>query len=444
MKIGWMAALAAAALTAAPAGASAAFFDVAKLPQPPVTGKEIADDVAEFSTTYSPRVTGTPGEQDAAEFLRAEAESLGYATETVLLPVVGPEPGLVLRVVLATKRGVTKPDEHILFMGHYDTVAGFGGVTINGAYDNASGTNMMRALARSFAKIPTNRTLVFAWYNGEEEGVLASQAHAARWKASGEAIRAVLGFDMVGIAYPVANPGGPTCLCIWHGEDDEAFEPLLRHVHYEVLGFPEGDELVSFQGVNARNSDESSWDLEGYPTLRWAGMRAASDYPAYHMPDDTMETIDAVAGGRTYFEQGLRNTLLASYTTALAVDNEMPTATAAASGDRTVSFDAAGSGDPDGQPGSYTWSFGDGEKATGRQVTHTYSKPGHYDATLTVADNLWPQVTATATAPVEVRGSKPAAKKKSTKKKRCAKRKSKSKSKTKRSRRSARCKRKRT
>ncbi|MEQ9619016.1 MAG: PKD domain-containing protein [Deltaproteobacteria bacterium] len=51
-----------------------------------------------------------------------------------------------------------------------------------------------------------------------------------------------------------------------------------------------------------------------------------------------------------------------------------------------VFFDAGGSFDPDGEPLSYAWDFGDGFTETGETVNHTYSDPGTYDVTLTVSD----------------------------------------------------------
>ena len=50
-----------------------------------------------------------------------------------------------------------------------------------------------------------------------------------------------------------------------------------------------------------------------------------------------------------------------------------------------VSFSAAGS-DPDGDAIMYTWNFGDGATAGGPKVTHTYTGPGSYTATVTVTD----------------------------------------------------------
>ncbi len=52
----------------------------------------------------------------------------------------------------------------------------------------------------------------------------------------------------------------------------------------------------------------------------------------------------------------------------------------------TVQFDASSSYDPDGDPLSYQWTFGDGATATGTTATHTYSRDGAFTVTLTVVE----------------------------------------------------------
>ena len=53
----------------------------------------------------------------------------------------------------------------------------------------------------------------------------------------------------------------------------------------------------------------------------------------------------------------------------------------------TVEFDGGPSQDPDGSIATYAWDFGDGATRRGRRVSHTYSSPGRYFATLTVTDD---------------------------------------------------------
>jgi len=74
-----------------------------------------------------------------------------------------------------------------------------------------------------------------------------------------------------------------------------------------------------------------------------------------------------------------------------AAANRPPSAVAAAdvtsgAAPLTVRFSAAASADPDGDPLSYAWNFGNGKTATGRDVTHVYTTNGTYKAKVTVSD----------------------------------------------------------
>ena len=51
-----------------------------------------------------------------------------------------------------------------------------------------------------------------------------------------------------------------------------------------------------------------------------------------------------------------------------------------------ITFNGTGSSDPDGDPLTYLWSFGDGGTATGATPTHTYVTGGQFSVTLTVTD----------------------------------------------------------
>ncbi len=308
-------ALAAAAAVALPlvgsaVAAPAATNPLRAYPAPSVTGKQLADATITFGSTYVGRVTGTAQQTSARDFLVASLTSLGYAVQ------VETYRGL-LSAVTATKKGTTHADELIVMGGHYDTLP----QSLEGTYDNGSGTTLVLGLARSFAKVKTQRTMVFSFYIGEEEGALASTEQANAYKAAGKKVKAYLGFDMVGIGWPV---GGPTtdknCLCLWRGAGDASLDVLLAQVNYDFLKLPAGRQKVSIEGRNVRNSDEASWADAGFRTVRWAGLRKAADYPEYHMPQDNAATIDKVAGGRKFFEAGLRNTLLSAYYTAASFD----------------------------------------------------------------------------------------------------------------------------
>ena len=51
-----------------------------------------------------------------------------------------------------------------------------------------------------------------------------------------------------------------------------------------------------------------------------------------------------------------------------------------------ILMSAMGSSDPDGHIVTYRWDFGDGERANGFNVSHSYAVPGLYTVELTVVD----------------------------------------------------------
>jgi glucose/arabinose dehydrogenase len=60
----------------------------------------------------------------------------------------------------------------------------------------------------------------------------------------------------------------------------------------------------------------------------------------------------------------------------------------------TINFSSAGTFDPDGDPLTFRWEFGDGTSANGRQVNHTYRTAQNFNARLTVSDSHGAQVTS--------------------------------------------------
>jgi hypothetical protein len=87
---------------------------------------------------------------------------------------------LVLSNIVGQVSGRSRPNEQVVFSGHYDHIgilpAVAGDSIANGADDDASGVTAVISLARYFQKLKTNeRTLIFAAFTAEEIGGYGSQ-----------------------------------------------------------------------------------------------------------------------------------------------------------------------------------------------------------------------------------------------------------------------------
>ena len=67
---------------------------------------------------------------------------------------------------------------------------------------------------------------------------------------------------------------------------------------------------------------------------------------------------------------------------------------------QAVAFNASGSSDPDGDPLTYQWTFGDGATGSGLNPTHVYAAAGNYTATLVVNDGIATSTPSTTTVTI--------------------------------------------
>lgn len=89
-------------------------------------------------------------------------------------------------------------------------------------------------------------------------------------------------------------------------------------------------------------------------------------------------------------DDGFGGTGTATVSITVTPVNDVPVAAASAaigSDSFSVNFSSAGSVDPDNDPITYLWNFGDGSSSAAANPLHTYASAGTYAVQLTVADN---------------------------------------------------------
>jgi Zn-dependent M28 family amino/carboxypeptidase len=197
-------------------------------------------------------------------------------------------------------------DEALVLGAHFDHLGRVAGVVHPGADDNASGVAGLLEIARAFAASgqAPKRTLVFAFWTGEEEGKLGSGHYVRhpRWPLARTV--AYLNFDMIG--YPwlpedvhklVKERGLP---------EGEAFLAGLDLRDFVAPGLPPGAPALerALRGAAAATglalyldftdgrqggSDYRDFARAGVPFVRFVDNYG----PNYHQSGDTPERLDA-------------------------------------------------------------------------------------------------------------------------------------------------------
>ncbi|MBI4603877.1 MAG: lamin tail domain-containing protein [Planctomycetes bacterium] len=167
-------------------------------------------------------------------------------------------------------------------------------------------------------------------------------------------------------ATPIAGPFGGTLDN--GGERLKLMKPFLA---------PEGG--LAFAALDeVRYDDAAPWPVEpdgAGPSLEKAALGAYSNEP---LSWRASRSAGGTPGAPNSVQLGGPNALPEPRFTASPESGAAPLA---------VLFDAAASTDPDGTIASFAWSFGDGWRATGPQVTHVFAGPGRYVVVLEVTDD---------------------------------------------------------
>lgn len=300
------------------------------IPEPEFDRVAAVDWWVDFVKTYTKRDNGFPNNILAAQYLRDEMVAAGYDTQIIEYTSTGAA-GPIVRVVEAVRPGADNPDEWVGLISHYDTQIR----TIEGAYDDGSGVAVSVSLCKLLAAVETNKTVACLFFDAEERGLVGSNLYVQDKIAEGDedfTFDQAFGYDMVGLNWPGYDAWK---LYAMAGLDVGALAPymfdhldFLNLTLFEFLGAklnvtPEGIEVLD---VHDRNSDEQNFKRAGVPVVRFAGGRNASDYPAYHQPNDTVEYAYEYAGGRQNFEAGFEMVVLVSYYTILGYDAYDPLA----------------------------------------------------------------------------------------------------------------------
>jgi hypothetical protein len=124
-----------------------------------------------------------------------------YTPETYSIKAFQTKETIRMANVTGMLEGKTKPDEFVVFSGHYDHIGILqpveGDSIANGADDDASGTTAVIELARYFKKVKSNnRTLIFVAFTAEEIGGFGSRYFSEQLNP--DKVMAMFNMEMIG------------------------------------------------------------------------------------------------------------------------------------------------------------------------------------------------------------------------------------------------------
>ncbi len=194
---------------------------------------------------------------------------------------------LPLTNIVGVLPGKTKPNEYVIFSGHYDHL-GIGkpvnGDSIyNGANDDAAGTTAVILLAKYFKKMHNNaRTLVFVAFTAEEIGEYGSQYFSKQLNPPD--VKAMFNIEMIG----TESKWGKNSAYITGFDKTDMGKILQDNLKGSVFSFY--PDPYTTENLFLR-SDNASLARVGVPAHTISTSKMDNE-PNYHKPSDEISTLD--------------------------------------------------------------------------------------------------------------------------------------------------------
>ena len=180
------------------------------------------------------------------------------------------------------------PNEYVVIGAHYDHL-GYdsslcGDQIYNGADDNASGVSAVLQVAKAFmvTGVQPERTIIFAFWDGEEKGLLGSKYFVQSFPYINK-VKGYLNYDMIGRNH---NEAKPMHVVYFYTESHPVFGEWLREDIKKYGLNLEPDYRPWDKPVGG--SDNASFALLDIPVIWYH----TDGHPDYHMPGDHVEKIN--------------------------------------------------------------------------------------------------------------------------------------------------------
>lgn len=220
---------------------------------------------------------GTAALQNTLDWLKNKYLSYGYTAGQMVEDSYSYS-GYTCKNLVLTKVGTVYPNTYVIICGHYDSITG------TGTNDNGSGTVILLEVARLLQSIPTEYSVKFINFSGEEDGLYGSQ-HYVSSVVNGTTpkmdIKVVFNIDEVGGVAGMTNStitcerdtGSPTTnnaasntitneliTCV------DLYSPLNTNLSYayasDYMPFEENNEIITgFFETNESSHRHTATDL---------------------------------------------------------------------------------------------------------------------------------------------------------------------------------------